>query len=114
MWVLRISRGERWSLRQDDEEDDGRGEEVNAGALVLLSEVDLGSHVARGTELGLKQARVVTSGDGSGESQICDLKHVVAVKEQILGLEVTMSIALLVHEAEPIKELLEVVASSCL
>ena len=51
----------------------------------------------------MKQARVVTSGDGSGESQICDLKHVVAVKEQILGLEVTMSIALLVHEAEPIK-----------
>ena len=35
--VLWVGRGERRSLRQDDEEDDGRSEEVNAGTLVLFS-----------------------------------------------------------------------------
>ena len=79
--VLWVGRGERRSLRQDDEEDDGRSEEVNAGTLVLLSEVDFGSHVARGTKLGLEEARVVSSSDGSCESQIRDLEHIVAVKE---------------------------------
>ena len=81
-------------MRQNDKEDDGRSEEVNAGTLVLLSEVDLGSHVARGTKLGLEQARVVSSSDGSSESQVRDLERVVAVKEQIFRLEITMSIAL--------------------
>ena len=76
--------------------------------------MDLGSHVARGTKLGLEETRVVSSSDGSCESQIRDFEHVVAVKEQILRLEVTMSIALCVHEAEPIEKLLEVVASSSL
>lgn len=92
--VLWVRRGERRSLRQNDKEDDGRSEEVNAGTLVLLSEVDLGSHVAGGTKLGLEEARVVSSSDGGCESQIRDLEHVIAVKEQILGLEITMSIAL--------------------
>ena len=92
--VLWVRRGERRSLRQNDKEDDGRSEEINAGTLVLLSEMDLGSHVAGGTKLGLEEARVVSSSDGGCESQIRDLEHVIAVKEQILGLEVTMSIAL--------------------
>lgn len=46
--VLWVGRGERRPLRQDDEEDDGAGEEVDAGALVRLAKVDLRSHVGSG------------------------------------------------------------------
>ena len=68
MRVLRVRRGERWSLRQNDKEDDGGGEQVDTGTLILLAQVNLWSHIARSAKLRLKQARAISTSDRSGET----------------------------------------------
>ena len=111
MRVLGVGRGEGRSLSEDDEKNDGRSENVDAGSLVGLAQVDLGSHVRGSAELGLEKAGAVSAAHGGGETQIRDLQGEVLVEEQVLGFEVTMCVAVAVHVAEAFEELLEVVAS---
>ena len=51
MWILWVGRSERWSLSQNDEKDDGRGEQINTGTLVVFAKVDLWCHVRGCSEL---------------------------------------------------------------
>jgi hypothetical protein len=108
--VTGVSTGEGRPLSDDHEEDDGGGEEVNAGALIWPSQLDLGSHVGLCTELSLEHARRIAALNRCCKTEICDFEGVVFVEEEVLRLEVTMSDALIVHETQTIHYLLEVVA----
>jgi hypothetical protein len=111
VWVTRMSTGERRPLGDDHEEDDGRGEEVNAGTLIWSAQLDLGSHVGLRTELSLKHTRCVAALNRCCKTKICDFKGEVFVEEEVLRLEVAMSDSLTVHETQTVQDLLEIVAS---
>ena len=112
MRVLRVCRSERRSLRQNDKENDGRGEQVDTGTLILLAQVNFGGHIARSAKLRLQQARAISASDRRCKTQICNLENIVTVEKKILRFQVSVSIALRVHEAKSVKQLFEVVASS--
>ena len=110
VWVLWICTAERRPLGQNDEEDDGRSEKVNAWTRVRFSQVDLRSHVRSSSELRLEHSRTVASLSWCGESKVSNLQIEVAVKHQVFWLEITVSEASGVQVAEALHQLLEVVS----
>ena len=76
--------------------------------------MDFRGHVALGAELGAEVAGAVAAGDGGSETKISDFEVEVDVVEEVLGLEVSVGDALLVHIVESVEELAEVEPTSSL
>ena len=108
--VLWVGRGEGGALRQNDEENDCAGKQINLLAFVGLSEVDLESHVAGCTQLRVQQARAISALVGRSKAEVCDLQVVVFIQNQVFRLQVAVCVALLVHELEAVEHLDKVVA----
>lgn len=76
--------------------------------------MDFRGHVALGAELGAEVAGAVAARDGGRETKISDLEVEVDVVEEVLGLEVSVGDALLVHVVEAVEELAEIEPASSL
>lgn len=77
----------------DDEEDDSDGEHVNIGSLVLLAQLDLGSHVGHGTTVRVECIDVLVA----GEAEVGDLEVEVVINKDVLEFEVSVDNSAGVH-----------------
>ena len=76
--------------------------------------MDLRSHVALSSELGLAEARAVSALHADCEAEVSNLQSEVRVEEHILWLEVSVGNALVVHVLQSVHELVEVGTSNSL
>lgn len=72
--------------------------------------MDLRSHIRSSSELGLKQAGAVTTGDLGRKAEVRNLERELFVEHQVFWFQITMSESLLVHEVKTREQLVEVVA----
>jgi len=87
----------KWRVTSDhDEQDDGRGEEVDFTANVWLPKMDLWSHVVLSSQLGVKITLSISSFNWSGETKIGYLQIIVFIQEQVLRFKVSVGNTLLV------------------
>lgn len=112
--VVWLGGSERRVLGDHDEQNYCGGEQVHGLTLVWLLQVDLGSHVVQGTQLGVEVASTVSALDWCGEAKVSDFESVVAIEKQILWLEVSVSKALLMAVVKTIHEFLEIVSGDWL
>lgn len=104
---------ERWTLCQNDEEDDCCSEYINGLTVVLVTSVDLWGHVGDGAELGLEESASVPALGRCRESEISNLNIVVFVQHDILWFQIAMADALVMAVGEGLHHLDEE-ESSCL
>ena len=76
----------------DDENNDGKGEQVNLGALILLALLDLWCHVGHCASVALEGINVLVA----GEAKIGKLHVEALIEQNILELEVTVNDSLAV------------------
>lgn len=90
-----------------DEEDDSRCEDIHTFSLVFLAR-DLWSHVAFSSQLGSEDASAVLALEEGRKAEISDLEDEEMRKQQILRLDVSMRISLLMHIMKAVHHLVEV------
>lgn len=90
-----------------DEEDDSRCEDVHTLALVFFTR-DLWSHIAFSSQLGPEDASAVLALEEGGEAEVSDLEDEEVREQQILRLDVSVRISLLMHVMEAVHHLVEV------
>ena len=90
-----------------DEQNHSRGENVNALTLIFLVG-DLRGHVSLSAQLGPEHSGAVLALEQAGEAEIRDLEDEEVGEEQVLGLDVAVRVALLVHVVQPVHHLVEV------
>jgi len=109
-----IRDAERRPLRNQNEQNDSRGEQVNRLSRVLLLQVQLRCLVRLSSQVGCQVAGAVASSHGASESEIGHLQIIVLVNEQILWLQVAMAHPLAMHVVERADQLSEVESSGLL
>lgn len=98
---------ERRVARVDDEQYDSRSEDIHLPPVVLLAQY-LGSHVALSSQPGFEHPAPIPPPQQAGEAEVSDLKHVGVRQQQILGLYIPVSIALLVHVVDTVHHLMKI------
>lgn len=98
----------KWRISSiHDEEDDSRCEDVHTFTLIFLAR-DLWSHVAFSSQLCSENASAVLAFQKGGEAEISDLEDEQMREQQILRLDVSMRIPLLMHVMKAVHHLVEV------
>jgi len=103
--VFSAAFAEWWSLGQHHKNDDASSKDIYLRALIWLFKMNLWRHVALRSELRLELALAIAPSDRSRKAKVCNLQVVVLVKHEVLGLQVPMADALLVHEVERLEHL---------
>ena len=109
-WILvGLGRVEWWRLRNHNEQDNAKSEQVDGRSNVGLALVDLRSHIVLRTKSGVQEARAVSAFHRTGEAEVRNLQVEVVVKQKILRLKISMSDTARMAVVEALKRLLEVV-----
>mmetsp|Transcript_6366 Transcript_6366/g.8253 ORF Transcript_6366/g.8253 Transcript_6366/m.8253 type:complete len:428 (+) Transcript_6366:241-1524(+) len=109
--VLRRCTLERRVTRVHNEQNNGGSEEIYHVSLIWLSLMNFRSHVALSSKFSLEHAAAVTALNRSGKTEVSDLNVEVFVKQDILGLKISVSNTIVVDVVKGRKNLFEVEAA---
>ena len=90
-----------------DEENDSGSKNVNNFTLIFLVG-NLRGHVSLSAQLGPEHSSAVLALEQAGEAEIGDLEDEEVGEQQVLGLDIAVRVALLVHVVQPVHHLVEV------
>ena len=106
--ILGVGHIERRISTVQDEHDDADGEQINLRALVRLTFVDFGCHVADSSDASVGIASAVPTCHSGGESHVNYLDVVLTVKQDVTALKIAMGEPLCVHMEDSCQQLLHV------
>ena len=92
---------EREDSLHDDEEDDSEREQVDLGAVVGFSFLNLRGHVGKGTSVALEVVDVLVA----SKAEVSDFQVQVVVNEDVLKLEVSVGDSVGVHVVHGVEHL---------
>jgi hypothetical protein len=92
---------ERENPLHDDEKDDSEREQVDLGAVVGFSFLNLRGHVGKGTSVALEVVYVLVA----SKAEVSDLQIQVVVNEDVLKLEVSVGDSVGVHVVHGVEHL---------